>query len=575
MAGNRVKFSADLDDRISTGLGRIRDKFDQLGGKGSAASLFGNVGAKAVAAGFGLIDTAASAVVGVLGDAKQAFQEDQASQAQLDAALRANIKGYNGQKDAIEQILLARERLGFSDDEQRVSLSSLVTRTHDVNKALELERLAMDLARQRHMDLASASDLVAKAFGGQVGALRKAGIAVDAHATAAEALLAVQKAVAGQAEAYANTDAGKEEAAHQRVQESMEKIGEAVSKVAQFTLPILADAFVGLVDVIGSVAGVIDTVWIQPLKALNDFVGQIPGPWHQAAVEIDQAAIDISNSLVTAGKTPGALAADLRESNKIVGAGAKTGITDPIVGAAEDAHDGAVSTISRTPADIASELRKGRTQWQDAVDLLSSDIKSKMTRAAEIAKIKAELSGKNIAAGLHSSDPIVKAQAEATQKLLRDRLVALQTDSTGYGKDTGSGYAKGLTASIPTVETAAKKVANIAKSFLRVSSPAERGPLSEAGGIGAWGEKAGQLFGAGLASSLPDLTRALGGMPSLGGSGSLVAGEGGGAQARAGRDAGGSPVEIPIYMDGREIARIVDERLYYELRRASPTLTRT
>jgi hypothetical protein len=38
---------------------------------------------------------------------------------------------------------------------------------------------------------------------------------------------------------------------------------------------------------------------------------------------------------------------------------------------------------------------------------------------------------------------------------------------------------------------------------------------------------------------------------------------------------GGAPVSIPIVIDGREIARIVDEHLYYDLRRAAPTASRT
>jgi hypothetical protein len=40
---------------------------------------------------------------------------------------------------------------------------------------------------------------------------------------------------------------------------------------------------------------------------------------------------------------------------------------------------------------------------------------------------------------------------------------------------------------------------------------------------------------------------------------------------RLGDMGGGRPVEIPINIDGREIARLVDERLYFTLRRAAPT----
>lgn len=38
---------------------------------------------------------------------------------------------------------------------------------------------------------------------------------------------------------------------------------------------------------------------------------------------------------------------------------------------------------------------------------------------------------------------------------------------------------------------------------------------------------------------------------------------------------GGTPVVIPIVIDGREIARVVDKRLYYAVQRAAPTLSRS
>lgn len=61
---NSVKISAVLDDKVSSSLDRIRDKFDQLGGKGASASLFGNVGAKSL----GLIGSAASKAGEMVGE---------------------------------------------------------------------------------------------------------------------------------------------------------------------------------------------------------------------------------------------------------------------------------------------------------------------------------------------------------------------------------------------------------------------------------------------------------------------------------------------------------------------------
>lgn len=584
MGENRVRFKADLEDKVSSSLDKIRDKFDQLGGKGSAASLFGNVGAKAVAKGFGLIDTAASAVIGVLGDAKQAYMEDQASQAKLDQSLRANVASYDGNKTAIEKVLTARMRLGFSDDEQRDSLASLVTRTRDASKALDLQRTAMDLARLRGIDLGSATDLLGKAFSGQVGALRRAGIAVAANATAEEALLAVKQAVSGQAEKYANTDAGKEVAASLRVGEAMEKIGEVVSKVAQVALPILADAFTFVIDVIGNVVGAFGAVGSaiedlgQPLADLNDWVGSIPGPWQSASYGVSKATAEIVAAGVEAAKTPDALAADLRESKAIMQTASNTGLRDPLVGALTSARDTVIRVVTQTPADLAAAIRQKRSAWQSAVDLLASDLKNPLSRAAEYAKVVGELTGKNLESGLQSTDPVVRAQALATKAILETRLSELSEDAKGYGRNTGQEYADGLKSKTTTVETAAKGLARSVSRYLRVSSPAEAGPLSTLGGPGGWGERVGSLYGKGIEATLPNLSRALGGAPAIGGgSGSVLSGSGGAgpATSRSGLSGGGGNGFTIVGVSERDIMAMIDRGLYFRLQRAAPTSGRS
>jgi hypothetical protein len=562
---NELSFRADLEDKVSGGLGKIGTAFEKVGGPGSAASLFGNIGAKAVSAGFGLIDAAAGKVVGVLGDAKQAFQDDQKSQALLDTSLRANVASYTGNKDAIEAVLLARERLGFSDDEQRASLATLLSRTHDVNKALEIQRTAMDLARFKGIDLGTATDLLGKAFSGQVGALKKAGIAVDAHATAEEALLAVQKAVAGQAETYANTDAGKEAAANQRVQESMEKIGEAVSKVSGVAIPIIADAFTGLVDVIGTVVGALSPL-VDGIGAVvgaaNDFIGSIPGPWHQASVAISQDALDTSAKMLELGKTPDAIAADLRESHKIAGA-AQAGIGAPLVDTTKAAHDKVVAVARQTPGDVANAIRSARGDLKSAAQQLAEDLKHPISVAAERAHIEGQLAGANLAKGLRSKDPLVRAEARAYQLALMNRLRDLDTKQ--WGHNLGDAYAAGIRASYGNVTGASRGLGNILSRFVHVASPAKEGPLSEDGGIGAWGERAGALWAAGIAKTTPDLRSALGGAlePAAG----LHAGAAG-----AGGQGGGVRI---LGVTEAEIVDMVDRGLYFKMQRAAPTLGRT
>lgn len=230
---NRVSIKTDAPGaKQATGeIKNLRDAYTRLQKGGKEGFVIG-ASAAATTKAFNAVGLAVNAVTGYLGDAKDAYREDIASQAKLQTSLKANVVGYGDESDAIESVLASRIKLGFSDDEQRDSLAQLVTRTHDANKALGIQRVAMDLARLKNISLGEAANLLGKAFSGQVGALRRAGIAVDENATATEALMAVQKAAAGQAEAFADSELGRVVVAETKAAEASEKFGKAVSKIA-------------------------------------------------------------------------------------------------------------------------------------------------------------------------------------------------------------------------------------------------------------------------------------------------------------------------------------------------------
>jgi uncharacterized protein YigA (DUF484 family) len=251
MADNTIRFKAVADSsfaNVEKKLNGISKAFDKLGGPGSGASLFGNVGARAVSVGFGLISEAAGGVVNFLGDAVRASMEEQVSIAKLDQALKNNVPNWNGNRDAIEGVIKARMDLGFSDDEQRNSLALLLGATHDQTQALALQRTAMDLARLKGISLEEASNALIKVDGGQYRALKALGIVLPATATAEEALTAVRKVATGQADAYANTTAGKLTTAQVKIGEAMEKLGNVVLPLVSDALGVVADA----ADAVGS-----------------------------------------------------------------------------------------------------------------------------------------------------------------------------------------------------------------------------------------------------------------------------------------------------------------------------------
>jgi hypothetical protein len=270
---NVLRFSTELDDNVSKKLKGISKAFDKMGGPGSGASFFGNVGAKAVARGFGLIDTAATAVVNVLGDALNAAIEEEASVKKLDTALRANVVGWDGNTAAIERVLTARMALGFSDDEQRQSLSLLLVATNDVAKALDIESTAMDLARLTGTDLETATKALIKTEDGGFRLLKSLGIQIDENATSEEALTAVRKAAEGQALSYANTTAGKLQVAQTKIGEKMEQLGGVIMPAVAGALDNISNAidfFSGDPSVKGSAA-------LETLRDLFRAVGNAVG----------------------------------------------------------------------------------------------------------------------------------------------------------------------------------------------------------------------------------------------------------------------------------------------------------
>jgi hypothetical protein len=210
---NVLRFSTELDDNVSKKLKGISKAFDKMGGPGSGASFFGNVGAKAVARGFGLIDTAATAVVNVLGDALQAAIDEEASVKKLDTALRANVVGWDGNTDAIERVLTAR----------------MVIKTED----------------------------------GGFRLLKSLGIQIDENATSEEALTAVRKAAEGQALSYANTTAGKLQVAQTKIGEKMEQLGGVI-------MPAVASALDNISNAIDFFSGDPSVKGSAALEALRD-----------------------------------------------------------------------------------------------------------------------------------------------------------------------------------------------------------------------------------------------------------------------------------------------------------------
>jgi len=201
------------------------------------------------------VTTAVSSAVDAIGDATRAAIEDEASIRRLTQTLQENAPAWTGSLTAIDAFIKSGQQLAFTDDAIREAVGKLTVSTGDVGRAMDLTRLSMDLARLKGIDLATATDYINKALGGQIGALRRVLPFIEANATATEALAAIQKAAAGQAASYADTSLGKIETASIRVSEAQERLGREA-------LPLVADAADNAAEAVDLLTNAMDALGI-------------------------------------------------------------------------------------------------------------------------------------------------------------------------------------------------------------------------------------------------------------------------------------------------------------------------
>jgi len=439
MAGNVVRVATQVTGtaKASSDLDRLRDKFERLQKQGAKGFAIG-VGAGVTTKALGLLGQAIGGVTDVLGDAVNAAVEEESSVALLGAALQANIKDWDGNTAAIEKVLTARMALGFSDDQQRESLRLLVAVTHDATKALAIQRIAMDLARFKGIDLAAATLALVKVENGQFTGLKRLGIALKEGATSTEALAAVQRVAAGQAETYANINKGKLEVSQVKLGETMERLGgiimpvvvEAMGKAADVALTV-ADAVVSLekdVDDLGDkvakladAAGANQSVW----DVITDNWGKAGREADALADMADHAAETFQRHMFPALRdTSDALddvadkADDVQVSWEDLVSSFEAG-ANRLAGVASSAADAIYDPLIRK-AELAANLREVEEQRAIIASKKSTaeQIADAKARIVELAKARLELIAVMVGSGEASATQITTLNDTLRRELL-------------------------------------------------------------------------------------------------------------------------------------------------------------
>jgi hypothetical protein len=537
--GNTVRFKASLDDQVSGKLGKIRDNFDRLGKSKGARSILQGVGMGVGISAWGLLDRAISGVVNVMADAVGGAIEEERSIARLTTSLRANVAGWNGNTEAIEKTMAAQFRLGFSDEEQRDSLALLVAATHDATEALEVQRTAMDLARFKGISLAEATDALTKVEAGSYRILKSLGIALRTGATRTEALAAVQKVAAGQAEDYADTVEGRATAATIIFGEKLEALG---SKA----LPMISDALSSAMDAMDAFdrAVVELDVDLTPLgQNLIDFV--TAGPF----AEFDRRA-----------EKNAAAALKMRDALHYVGAA-----LPPVVAGTEEMadHTEDYAKAAKDAAALTNDLR-------DALNDLSKSVYGPEELEGKIAEAEQALidARKELRKFTEDNpDPTRKQRrsmemlegqvAEATRELFDLTIEAAAVNGLTYGEVRAAVRKFGI-----DVNSLGDQWARVVRLMGKAGSwtgprPSGKGPQEfHSGGVvpGPLGSEQLAILKAGerVIPNGSEMSRV-------------------GTPGHSGGGGGGAPVTIAVQLDGRTIAEVVDRHLYYKAARAPRT----
>jgi hypothetical protein len=446
----------------------------KLKGLGAAGGVAG-FGVAAGMAAWNALGASVHGAIQFMDDAVHAAMEDEASQVKLQAALTANVKGWDGNTAAIEKVIKSRMNLGFSDEDQRASLAVLVAKTGDVTSALQIQGAAMDLARLKGIDLAAASKAIALGMGGQGRALKELGINVKDYANANEILAAIQAKASGQAEAYANTTAGAMEAAKVQIDEATEAIGYAllpkVKELALFTRDNAVPAVNLLMDALAQVGqglSNIQRVRDVEVDAMAKFIGPMPGPFHKelASVKEFTAAEILAGwaALDARDKIEGAMGATVTLGSAASKAGSKVdafaGSADraksafelmgdkfkttwsELSAAAQGAADDIFGPQTRAAAKAANEREIATEQAIIAARNLTAGEKRQLdiqiiNQEAHLAKLKKNKASANTIAAAQEKLDVLRQKANladvttAEKQAAADRLIALQKEGLG------------------------------------------------------------------------------------------------------------------------------------------------
>ena len=226
-----------ITDFNASGINKATKSFKQLETNGQKAAFA--VRKAAIPAGLAL---AGLAVAGL--DAAKAAMEDAAASDLLAGQLRRVTGASDAAVASAEDYITALSmQVGIADDQLRPALGKLATATGDVSRAQDLLGIALDVSAQTSKPLEAVTAGLAKAYGGNLGALKKLIPGFDEAIIKSKDFEKAQdelaKLTGGAAAASADTAAGKFRTLGVSLDEAKEAIGAALLPAINAVLPML------------------------------------------------------------------------------------------------------------------------------------------------------------------------------------------------------------------------------------------------------------------------------------------------------------------------------------------------
>lgn len=194
-----------------------------------------------------------------------------------------NIKGMTeaNKNAAVDWVNKMESAKSFDDSEISAALQRMAIKTGDLGKAQDLTNVAMEVARNKHVDLATAVGLVDQAYNGSARALKQFGIEAgpDGKAqTGMAAIHALQEKVKGSGDAWSKTLEGQREQFKTTFGNFQESVGgflmPLATKFMEVIQPFLQKSMSWITDHLPGIQAVMDTV-IKGISWVVDTAGKM------------------------------------------------------------------------------------------------------------------------------------------------------------------------------------------------------------------------------------------------------------------------------------------------------------